>query len=242
MRDFFRPTEAPYWLAGVLSSIREALGDIWPRPLLLKDFRTAELPNPAEFRQGILYDSDERDIAFSDGSQWRYLFSGADPTFYESHLIELGDEATALTAGVAKKTVRWPYKFRLEHPEGGVGARASLTVASSSGAVVVDINQDGASLFATPLSIDESEETSVSAGSPAVLANGVLEEDAELTFDVDAAGTGAAGLKIWLIGYRIAADDFSILLEGDMNPSDHDLELLEGDMTDGDDLLMQEAA
>lgn len=242
MRDFFRPTEAPYWLASVLSSIREALGDIWPRPLLLKDYRTAELPDPARFRQGIIYDSDERDVAYSDGSQWRYLFSGADPTFYESHLIELGDETSAITTGTAKKIVRWPYKFRLEHPEGGSGARASLSVASSSGIVSVDINQDGASILSTVLSIDESEKTSVTAGVPTVLANGVLEDDAEITFDIDSAGTGAAGLKIWLIGYRISADDFSILFEGDMNPSDADLEMLEGDMTDSDDLLLQEAA
>lgn len=242
MRDFFRPTEAPYWLAGVLASIREALGDIWPRPLLLKDYSTAALPDPGAFRQGLAYDSDENDIAFSDGATWRYLFSGAEPTIYESHLIELGDDTSVLTGGTAKKVLRWPYKFVLEHPEGGLGVRASLAAASSSGAVAVDINQDGTSILATALSIDESETTSVTAGTPAVLANAVLEDDAQLSFDVDAAGAGARGLKLWLIGYRLGSDDFGIVLEGDMNITANDLEMLEVDMTGGIDLLLQEAA
>lgn len=242
MRDFFRPTEAPYWLGGVLSSIREALGDIWPRPLLLKDYATADLPDPSAFRQGIAYDADENDVAFSDGASWRYLFSGVEPKVYESHLIELGDETGLVTAGPAKKTIRWPYKFVLGHPDGRLGVRASLASASSSGVVEVDINQDGVSIFATALSIDESERTSVTAGTPAVLANGVLEDDAEIAFDVDSAGTGTAGLKVWLIGYRLGADDFAILLEGDMNVTANDVEALEGDATDSDDLLLQEAA
>lgn len=241
MRDFFRPTDGPYWLPGVLNSIREALGDIWPRPLRVKDYPTADLPNAVTFKQGIVFDSDEQQLAYSDGAEWLYVLStSAAP--YESHLIELGDETTAITTGTAKKTLRWPYKFELEHPEGGIGVRASLTTASSSGAVTVDINLDGVSIFSTLLTIDANEESSTSAAAPAVLSNAILEDDGELTFDIDGAGTGAAGLKIWLIGLRLGSDNFNILLEGDMNAGGFDLEMLDGDMTDGDDLLLQQAA
>lgn len=242
MRDFFKPTEAPPWLRFVLDSIRDALGDIWFRPLRLKNYTTANLPSAPEFSQGIVYDETVDEIAYSDGTQWRYLDSGSGTSDYESHLIEIStDETTVITSGTTKKTVRWPYRFKLEHPDGGLGVRGHLSTASSSGAVSVDINQTAVSMFSTVLSIDESEKTSVTAATPAVLSESIIEDDAELTFDIDGAGTNAAGLKVWLIGYRIGADEFAILLEGDMTDGD-DLEMLEGDMTDGDDLLLQEAA
>ena len=241
MRHYEKPVEAPYWLTGLLNSVRKALSDIWETPLRLKNYTTADLPDPARYMQGLIYDETEQKVALSIGSEWRYLFADDRASNYESHLVEISsDETTALTAGAAKKTIRWPYKFRLEHPEGGLGVRAHLATTSSSGAVSVDINQDGASILSTILSIDQDEKTSVTAGTPAVLSNGVLEDDAEITFDIDAAGTGAAGLKVWLIGYQLG--DFGILYEGDMNVTANDLEMLEGDMTDGDDILLQEAA
>lgn len=240
MRAFFSPVQPPEWLLSYSTVLREALGDIWHRPLRVKDYSTASLPDAATFKQGLAYDSDEQVLKYSDGTQWRTVLSDLG-TPYESHLIELGDETTAITTGTAKKTVRWPYRFQLEHPDGTIGVRAGLTTASSSGNPAVDINQDGVSIFSTTLTIDANEKTSKTAGTAAVLSNAILEDDAELTFDIDTAGTGAAGLKIWLIGQRIAGED-GILLEGDMNTTGNDLELLDGDMTDGDDFLLQQAA
>jgi hypothetical protein len=71
MRNFFEPaTAAPSWLRQVLSSIRAALGDIWPAPLRLKDYATADLPAAADFAQGLVYDSTTQKPNVSTGSAW----------------------------------------------------------------------------------------------------------------------------------------------------------------------------
>ncbi|XAI96060.1 hypothetical protein [Microcystis phage Mwe-JY26] len=106
----------------------------------------------------------------------------------------LSPEADTLTAGLAAHTFRMPYAMTL------TGVRASLSAASVSGVVEVDINMNGVSIFSTRLTIDANEKTSLTALVPAVLSTTVLTDDAEITFDVDSAGTNAVGLKVWLIG------------------------------------------
>jgi hypothetical protein len=78
--------------------------------------------------------------------------------------------------------------------------RASLNVASSSGLVTIDINEGGVSILSTKLTIDANELTSTTAATPPVISDSALADDAEITIDIDGAGTGAKGLKIWLIG------------------------------------------
>ncbi|MEP6743830.1 MAG: hypothetical protein ABJB61_15140 [bacterium] len=106
------------------------------------------------------------------------------------------DETTALTTGAAKITFRMPYAFTV------TGIRSSVNTASSSGLVTVDINEGGTSILSTKLSIDANEKTSQTAATPSVISDSVLADDAEITVDIDAAGTGAKGLKVWLIGHR----------------------------------------
>jgi hypothetical protein len=53
----------------------------------------------------------------------------------------------------------------------------------------------------TKVTIAASSKTSVG-GTPAVLTTTALTDDAEITVDIDGAGTGAKGLKLWLIGTR----------------------------------------
>ncbi len=132
-------------------------------------------------------------------SYGRTLLSAADSSVLkpiEFLSIALSDEATAITTGVAKVTMRMPYAFTL------TAVRASLTAASSAGLPTVDINEGGASILSTKLSIDATEKTSTTAATPAVISDASLADDAEITFDIDVAGTGATGLKIVLIGYR----------------------------------------
>lgn len=85
--------------------------------------------------------------------------------------------------------------------------RASLSVASSSGTVSVDVKKNGTSMFTTALTIDVSELTSVTAAVPAVLntAQTTLASDDLVTVDVTGAGTGAKGLIVSLI-YENAAN------------------------------------
>lgn len=110
--------------------------------------------------------------------------------------ITLDDETTELAAGTAKITFRMPFAMTV------TAVRASLTTASSSGLVTVDINESGASILSTKLTIDQGEKTSTTAATAAVISDSALADDAEITIDIDGAGTGAAGLKVYLIGTR----------------------------------------
>ena len=114
----------------------------------------------------------------------------------EHIMVALSDETTTITTGTAKVTMRMPYPFTL------TSVRASLNTVSSSGLVTVDINEGGSSILSTKLSTDAGEKTSTTAATPAVISDTSLADDAEITFDIDAAGTGAKGLKVILIGRR----------------------------------------
>lgn len=108
------------------------------------------------------------------------------------------DETTALTTGTAKVTFRVPCAITL------TSVRASLTTAQTSGSIfTVDINEGGTSILSTKLTIDNTEKTSVTATTPAVISDTALADDSEITIDIDQIGDGTAkGLKITLIGVR----------------------------------------
>ena len=112
----------------------------------------------------------------------------------EHILLVIGDETTNITTGTAKFTFRMPYTFTLTE------VRASLATASTSGAPVLDINEGGTTILSTKLTIDQDEKTSQTAATPAVISDTALADDAEITIDIDTAGTGAKGLKVMLIG------------------------------------------
>ena len=115
--------------------------------------------------------------------------------------IVLGDETTAITTGTAKYTFRMPYAMTLA--AGNAGIRASLATASTSGLPTFDINEGGASILTTTVTIDANETTSLTAATPVIISDTALADDAEITIDIDTAGTGAKGAKIWLIGTRV---------------------------------------
>lgn len=110
--------------------------------------------------------------------------------------IACSDETTAIETGTAKATFRMPYAMTL------TDVRATLTTASSSGAVVVDVNEGGATILSTKITIDATEKTSETAATPPVISDTALADDAEITVDIDVAGTGATGLKVWLVGKK----------------------------------------
>jgi len=108
------------------------------------------------------------------------------------------DETTALTTGTSKITFRMPYAFTL------TAVRASLTTAQASGSIfTVDINGGGTTILSTKLTIDNTEKTSTTAATAAVISDTSLADDTEITIDIDQIGDGTAkGLKITLIGTR----------------------------------------
>jgi hypothetical protein len=111
-------------------------------------------------------------------------------------MIAVSDETTAITTGTAKVTFRMPFAFTLTK------VKASLTTASTSGNPAFDLNEAGASVFSTTLTIDATELTSETAATAAVISDPNLADDAQMTIDIDTAGTGAKGLKLYLIGTR----------------------------------------
>ena len=115
----------------------------------------------------------------------------------ENIIIAVGDETTPITVGASKVTFRMPYAFKLS------SVRASLTVASNTGDVVVDINEAGTTILSTKLSLDATEKTSTTAAVPVVISDINLADDSEITIDIDSSGSGAIGLKIALIGTRV---------------------------------------
>lgn len=109
-------------------------------------------------------------------------------------IVAISDEITAITTGTAKVTFRVPAAFTV------TGVRASLTTASTSGLVTVDINETGTTILSTKLTIDQDEKTSETAVAAPVVSDADLADDAEITIDIDTAGTGAAGLKVTILG------------------------------------------
>jgi len=113
-------------------------------------------------------------------------------------VVAASDETTALTTGTAKVTFRMPHAMTL------TGVRASLSTAQASGSIfTVDINEGGTSVLSTKLTIDNTEKTSTTAATAAVISDSALADDAEITIDIDQIGDGTAkGLKVVLIGTR----------------------------------------
>lgn len=113
----------------------------------------------------------------------------------QSFIVACSDETSEIATGSDVITLRMPYAFAL------TAVRASLTTASSSGAVTVDIKEGGVSILSTPITIDANERTSATAATPPVIGDASLADDAEITIDIVGAGTGATGLKVMLIGH-----------------------------------------
>ncbi len=80
--------------------------------------------------------------------------------------------------------------------------RASLLVSSETGALTIDVNKNGSSIFSTPLTIDQEELTSTTAATPAVISDTAVADDDEFRIDLDNAGLGARGLIVTILGSR----------------------------------------
>lgn len=110
--------------------------------------------------------------------------------------VALSDETTSITTGTNKATLSLPYAFHI------TAVYATLNTVSSSGLPTVDINEAGTTILSTKLTIDVSEKTSATAATAAVISDPDIAANAEIGFDIDTAGTGAKGLKVFIQGYR----------------------------------------
>jgi len=135
-----------------------------------------------------------------DGAKWVPNSTASYATVAEAKsetlIVAVSDETTAITTGAAKVTFRMPWAMTLST------VRANLSTASTSGIPAIDVNEGGVSIFSTTLTIDANEKTSTTAATAAVISDASLADDAEITIDIDTAGTGAKGLKVTFIGTR----------------------------------------
>lgn len=113
-------------------------------------------------------------------------------------IIACSDEASNLSTGTAKVTFRMPFAFTV------TAVRASVTTAPTGSTLIVDINESGATILSTKLSIDAGEKTSTTAATAAVISDAAIADDAEITIDIDQVGSTIAGkgLKVTLLGRR----------------------------------------
>jgi hypothetical protein len=117
--------------------------------------------------------------------------SGTIPTTYPYDLIvAASDETTAITTGTSKVTFYAPAAFTL------TGVTASLTTTGST-TTTIDVNYNGSSVFATPISLASGIYYATTATTTTSIAR-----YGRFTVDFDAAGTGAAGVKVTLEGSR----------------------------------------
>jgi hypothetical protein len=117
--------------------------------------------------------------------------------------IALSDMVTPLSAANGLGYFRVYAPFRV------LAFYASLFAVSSSGLVTVDINVDTVSILTTKLSIDANEKDNTNAATPYVLVGSPTPSfydfsiGQEVSFDLDAGGTGAKGLILYMVGFDL---------------------------------------
>lgn len=118
--------------------------------------------------------------------------AGAQVNLPDVIVIPVGDESTAISTGTSKIKFRMPFAATL------LAVRASVNTAPTGSTLIVDINEAGASVLGTKLSIDATELTSTTAASAATITDSSLADDAEISIDIDQIGStvAGAGLKV----------------------------------------------
>jgi len=109
---------------------------------------------------------------------------------YEATKTEL---AYALSDETSNLTVSTRIKFRMPFAMTLSEVRISLNDAPTISSVIVDVKENGVSIFSTLLSIDASEKTRVTAATPAVISDINLADDAEITVETTQIGSGDTG-------------------------------------------------
>ena len=114
-----------------------------------------------------------------------------------SIVLPVTAETGAVTAGANQFKMHAPFPMKITTGAAGVNS------GSTTGAITVDVKAGGTSLFgATKISIAQSTEYSGAGGAPTMAVTDIAAGTA-ITVDVTAPGSGATGLKVYLIGYLV---------------------------------------
>jgi hypothetical protein len=124
--------------------------------------------------------------------------STSDPLSKTEIAYACSDEFSPLMVGDVI-TFRVPFAMTLSE------VRTSLNTAPTVSSLIVNVKENGVSIFSTLLSIDATEKTSVTAAVPAVISDVNLANDSEIIVSVTQIGSGVAGagLKILFIGKKV---------------------------------------
>lgn len=128
-------------------------------------------------------------VAIYDGTYYVVLNPLTGAQKYDTIGFAISDLTTAITTGTDKGYMRAPFGGLL------VGVKVSLKTAQTSGSIfTVDINKNGTSVLTTKLTVDNTEKTSETAVTPAVIDSSAstFAADDEITADVDQVGDGTA--------------------------------------------------
>lgn len=108
--------------------------------------------------------------------------------------VAIGDETTPLTAGAAKVQFHWPCTGTLNEIWAGV-----RTVQTSGSILTFDVNDGGSTMLSTKITIDNNEDTSLTAAAQPVLSDTAVTKGGSVTIDIDQVGaaTAAAGAKLY---------------------------------------------
>lgn len=127
----------------------------------------------------------------------RYAIGGADAalgSYPVKYQLAGSDLTTALT------TTALSGSFHVQADFTAREVSASLDTPSTSGVVRLDLKVGGVSRLSTLLTVDANEPTSYTAAIPAVFSNPAFLKGQIGVFSITAAGTGAKGLKMGIIG------------------------------------------
>ena len=147
------------------------------------------------------YRTDLGRISFRDGTVIRRLATDTSvataiagrTAFY---VFAASDTSTEITTGTAKESLRIPFAMTL------TAVWADVVTAPTGSSIQIDLNESGASILSTPISIDAGETYSQDAAVLPVISDPNLAAGSVITPDFDQVGLtfGGAGVKIYLLG------------------------------------------
>ena len=116
-----------------------------------------------------------------------------------SFVVACSDETSDLTTGDDKAQIQLPFQFEL------TAISANVNTAPTGSTISVQVQEDGSDILTTPITIDISETSSITAAVPPVINDSTLAANSIISIDLDQIGSSTAGtgLKINLVGYRV---------------------------------------
>lgn len=131
-------------------------------------------------------------ILFSIAPDWRLLGTSSPEKMLP---LAIGDEETPAVVGTAAITFRMPYSMDITE------LRLGTNVANTTGVLQVGIKQNGVNILIDPIQIEAGDKSNIPSASPYSFATTLLTDDAEITIDILAVGSGqCCGLKLFIRG------------------------------------------